>query len=62
MALARFAIMIELNEDGKVRIKAENNDLTAETVIMRLRAFVRDMERDYFKSASESTTSINPPK
>lgn len=62
MALATFVLKIELSENGRIYLHAQNNDIPADTVIMRLRAFVNDLEEDYFKDAAASTSLVNPPK
>ena len=51
MALAKFAIMIELRKDGKLYLNAANNDLPKDAAIMQLKGLIAQLEKDYFDDA-----------
>ena len=60
MALARFAIIMELREDGRVYLDATNKDLPKDTIIMQLKGLTQQLENEYFDDAAQNRTILGP--
>jgi len=58
MALARYGIIIELRENGKVYLDATNHDMPKDTIIMQLKGLTQQLETEYFNEATSNRTFL----
>ncbi len=58
MPLARYGIIIELRENGKIYLDATNHDMPKDSVVMQLKSLVQYLEKEYNEEAEANRTFI----
>ena len=56
--MARFAILIETDNQGNVHFTSNNQKMPAEVVAMQLRSFLKKIDDHYFETSGKKMTHL----